>query len=221
MRPPTITLVLLAGFSTLACAHTHATPTSTPPVPEDPCRGVEIQLEEVTSACVAADTGMPAPPAGALETTFAPSAVLVTSEQAATVRGELRNTTGEPLEVFLSPLAGYVTAIMNGDQRVDQQWLEERMGGISGTVRPWRVVLEPDGVISADFEVSARVTTLGYELIEEGAPGYRIVTGDGGAIPPGDYTLQVFPPLSGEHHISFLGGYGKRPMVELPLCITP
>jgi len=67
--------------------------------------------------------------------------------------------------------------------------------------------------------VTARVTTLGYEAIDEG--GYRTVTGDGGPIPPGDYTLQVFPPLSGEHEISFLGGWGSRPMVELPLSVTP
>lgn len=221
MRSLTPLLCALALASSLGCAHTRGAASSPPPPPADPCRGAKIQLEAVTSACQADQARMPAPPGGALETRFEPASVVIRSGETVTVRAELHNVTGEPLEVFLSPLAGYLTAIKDGAERIDERWEEERMGGLVGGVRPWRVVLEPGGVIWAEVPVSARVTTLGYEAIEGGGGAYQIVTGDGGAIPPGAYTLQVFPPLSGEHDVSFPAGWGSRPMVELPLRITP
>ena len=219
MRIPSVCVCLLALVSTTSCSHTRAAAPSPPPPPADPCRGDSIRLEALTSVCEAADSDMPAPPAGALETVFEPVSVQVTSGETVTIRAELRNVTGEPLELFVSPLAGYLTSVVDGDERVDERWLEERMGGIVGRVRPWRVVLEPGGVIGSDVAVSARITTLGYEPLDAG--GYSLVTGDGGPIPPGDYTLRVYPPLSGEHDISFPGGWGSRPMVELPLRVTP
>ncbi len=218
MRLP-LPVLLLVTASTLSCAHTRGVATAPPQPPADPCSGESIQLEAVTTACKASDTRMPAPPEGALETRLAVSKVEVRSGETVTVRAELVNVTGESLEVFLSPLAGYLTAIVDTEKRVDELWLEERLGGLSGSVRPLRVVLEPGGVIWSDFEVSARVTTLGYEALEAG--GYRTATGDGGPIPPGEYTLQVYLPLTGEHPFSFPGGYGNRSMVELPLHVAP
>lgn len=220
MRGPGALVCLLALAWSPACAHRRV-PDSPPADHAVPCRGASIPLEAVGAQCTTDGTDMPAPPEGALEMRFASDSVTVASGESVTLRAELHNVTGEPLEVYLSPLAGYLTAIKDGGQRVDERWEEERMGGIAGGVRPWKVVLEPDGVIMADVPVSARVTTLGYEPLEGGGGGYRIVTGDGGPIPPGDYTLQVYPPLSGDHDVSFVSGWGSRPMVELPLRITP
>ncbi len=200
----------------LSCAHVRG---AAPATPTDPCRGARIELAAVDSACKAGDTRMPAPAEGTLEVVFDPAEVWVRSGGAVTLRAELRNVAGEPLEVYLSPIGGYVTAIVDGEERVDERWIEERMGGLAGTVRPWRVVVEAGGVITADVPVSARVTTLAYEPLEAG--GYRVVTGDGGPIPPGEYTLQVYPPLSGDHAIDWVDGWGDRPRIDLPLTVTP
>jgi hypothetical protein len=201
-----------------APAETQQLPAPAAPAPVYPCRGTAFTLDHLKKHCRVEKANL-TPPPGALAITADPLTAK-TGERASTTVS-MRNVTGKPLELSVRPYAIFTPSVLRDDERVDETLEQPLLAQLIGCVvglqdcRPMRIVLEPNGVLSAKVRIPTRVTRY-VEPETQGALRSMKAT-DGGPIAPGDYRAVIELPWSdktGEHS-------RKARTVELPLRLTP
>jgi hypothetical protein len=190
------------------------------PAPADPCRGTALTVAEVSKHCRVERADL-TPPQSALAISVAP--VEARSGEPASATVAMRNATGAPLELSLRPYAMFSASLFRGDQQVDEVFEEPALGGLLGCFsgdsdcRPIRLILEPNGVLSAKVRIPTRVTRYVHPPPRPDKLPQAMTPTDAGPIPAGDYRAVIELPWSdktGEHA-------SRRRSVETVVHMTP
>ncbi len=199
-----------------ALSSSPAAAVSSASAPSDPCRGKDLDADQLAEQCRHDEPAEPRPKDDGLRIELQVPAQGIASAGSGVAVVSFGNVSPGSLVLKLDGICGepYEVSILGADgRRVD---IENEMGGLGlcDTVPGIRVELEPGGVLRKRLEVSGRARRWVPTHPERKKSPLRL--GPGSPIPPGEYTLQVRLPLYGEQS----PGSKERREVSAPLRIV-
>ncbi|MDQ3034276.1 MAG: hypothetical protein M3Y87_17850 [Myxococcota bacterium] len=210
-----ITLALgLAGCGGASVATTTTAATG----PHDPCHGVDLSLGEAAMHCRAEGEADAPPTTEVVDVTIATRALQSGADGVVDV--VFRNVSSAPIELSFPGSLHFDPSIWDGERRIDERWeISGLAGGSIGCragvdCRPVRVLLEPQGALTASLPLAVRTIVL-----RDGATAGTTERSDAGPIAPGEYEVRVLLPWMDAVAGTTTGARTPR-IVRAPLSIT-